>query len=131
MKTLVSFKSNQFPSFGSEVEGSNFDNGVYGKRLADYLCEKLAKQGFQITDCFAEDWGWMVAIKHDRKFPLFIGCGHSDDADDSYLCFVEPDGPVIRNSFKTIDVRDTVTDLKTALKKIIEADPLIHSIEWD
>ncbi len=131
MKTRVLFKSKQFPSFGSEVEGPNFDSGVYGKRLADYLCEKLTRHGFQIADSFAEDWGWMVEIKHDRSFPLFIGCGHSQESDESYLCFVEPDKPVIRKWFRKIDVGDTVMGLASALGKILEADPLIYSVEWE
>ncbi len=131
MKTHVTFRSNLFPSYGSDVEGPNFENGVYGKRLADFLSEKLPSQGFHIADCFAEDWGWLVAIKHDQKFPLFIGCGHSEESDDCYVCFIEPNKPVIRRWFKRIEVGDSVSNLASSLNKILEADPLIHSIEWN
>jgi hypothetical protein len=130
MENLVRFRSSQFPSYKTEVEGPNFENGVYGKRIAEYLCGKLPLYGFQVADCFAEDWGWMVCIKHDRKYPLFIGCGHSQESEDSFLCFIEPNRPVIRKWFRKIDVREDVSTLKDALIKILKSDPLIHTVEW-
>ena len=130
LDTIVRFRSPQFPSHNSNVEGPNFENGVYGKRLAEYFCGRLPSYGFQVADCFAEDWGWMVELKHDRKFPFFVGCGHAEGQDDNYLCFIEPSKPVIRRWFKKMDVRDDILALKNALAKILENDPQIHSIEW-
>lgn len=130
MEKLIRFRSNQFPSHNTDVEGPNFENGVYGKRLADYLSDRLISHGYQIADCFAEDWGWMVCIEHDRKYPLFVGCGHSEEFEDGFLCFVEPNKPEIRRWFRKIDVREDVSKLQGALKAILENDPLIYSVEF-
>ena len=131
MQTKVKFRSDQFASYVSDVEGPNFENGVFGKRLAEYLSEKLQNHGFEVADCFAEDWGWEVDIKHDRNFPLFIGCGHSEEFDNAFLCFIEPDRPMIRRWFRKIDVQDVVLSLCGALKLILESDGEIYDIDWD
>ena len=130
MQTQVTFKSDAFPSFNSDIEGPNFEAGVFGKRLADNIAGKLPDFGFEVATSYAEDWGWAVEIRHDGKFPLFVGCSHVEDTKDGFQCFIEPSKPYIRRWFKKIDVRETVTSLSAAIKAILETDPRIHSVEW-
>ncbi|MBI1300749.1 MAG: hypothetical protein GC137_03730 [Alphaproteobacteria bacterium] len=132
MKTHVEFKSTKFPSFNTEDEGINYATGIYGKRLAEYLQDKLVAKGIDIADVFAEDWGWMVEIKHDAPYPLWIGCNSYNDgsSDDGFLCFIVPDKPYIRRWFKKIDVREDVERISQALDEILNADKEISNIRW-
>jgi hypothetical protein len=43
-------------------------------RLAGFLCEKLALEGFRTEEPLAEDWGWLIDVANDG-FNLWIGCG--------------------------------------------------------
>jgi hypothetical protein len=44
LQTHVEFRSDRFPSCEGEEEEINPD--LWGKRLAEFLCEKLPAQGF-------------------------------------------------------------------------------------
>jgi len=56
MKTQVEFRSRKFPPYEDEEEQIN--PGLWGKRLAEYLVQKLAEKGIQTDPIIAEDWGW-------------------------------------------------------------------------
>ncbi len=127
MKTQVEFKSDKFPPYDGEEEQIN--PGLWGKRLAEYLQENLPQQGLKVTSIGMEDWGWMVELENE-EFPLWIGCGHQNGADDEFLCFIEPSKPFVRKGFKKIDTTVQVARVSEALKKVLEANPDIHHINW-
>jgi hypothetical protein len=129
MRTQVEFRSNKFPSYETDIEGVNVSAGVFGKRLADYLAEKLPAHGVVVGVTAAEDWGWMVEIKHDGDFPLMIGCASTED-EGAFRCFIEPSKPVIRRWFKKIDARPAIEAVSSALQEILRADPDISDVEW-
>ena len=69
MKTLVEFKSDKFPPYnGEEVE---INPGLWSKRLAEYLQDKLPHYGLKVTNIGVEDWGWMVELENE-EFPLCV-----------------------------------------------------------
>ena len=100
MKTHVEFRSDKFPPYEGEEEQINPD--LWGKRLGEYLKEKLSPEGIDTDELIPEDWGWCLPIKHDA-FSMWIGCGRYQEYPNGYLCFVEPRKPVIRRLFKKID----------------------------
>jgi hypothetical protein len=55
MKTQLEFKSDKFPQYDGEEDQIN--PGLWGKRLAEYLAQKLKAEGFETTGIIAEDWG--------------------------------------------------------------------------
>ena len=101
MKTQVTFRSSKFPPYDGEEELIN--PGLWGKRLAEYLVQKLTLLGIQSEEIIAEDWGWYIPIKND-SLTLAICCGHQNGDDDEFLCFTEPSSPIIKKLFKKIDV---------------------------
>src|SRR6266404_5331492 len=103
--------------------------GLWGKRLAEYLREKLPGQGIETGEIYSEDWGWAVPVKNET-FALWIGCGHQDGDDDEFLCFIEPSKPIIRRFFKKIDTTDAVAQLAKALEAILTSDPDIRDLRW-
>jgi hypothetical protein len=103
--------------------------GLWGKRLAEYLKEKLAGLGIATDGIVGEDWGYLLGVKND-SFPLAIGCGHQEGGDDEFLCFIEPSKPVIRKWFRKIDTTQAVGRLSDALQKILASDPDIRDVRW-
>ena len=127
MKTQVEFRSSKFPPYEGEEEQIN--PGVWGKRLAEYLVQKLAEQGIETEGMIAEDWGWYVPVRN-KEFPLALCCGHQDGDDDEFLCFSDPSTPVVKKFFKKIDATAQLTRLIEALQLILSSDPEIRNIVW-
>ena len=127
MITHVEFRSDLFPSY--ENEDQEVNPGLFGKRLAEFLSQKLTEEGFEVEKILAEDWGWMVSIRNP-DFALWIGCGHQFGPVDNFLCFIEPQKPEIRKLFKKIDTTKRVGALQKAMEKILSSTPEIRDIKW-
>ena len=127
MKTHLEFKSDKFPAYEGEDEQIN--PGLWGKRLAEYLEQKLMVEGFETEEMNPEDWGWCLPIKNDG-FSLWVGCGHENGESDEFQCFICPDKPVIRKFFKKIDTTEQVGRVVDAIEKILTADPDIRDFRW-
>lgn len=127
MKTQVAFRSRNFPPYDGEEEQIN--PGLWGKRLAEYLVDKLKPHGIETEEVIAEDWGWYIPIKNEG-FRLAICCGHQNGDDDEFLCFTDTATPIIRKLFKKIDATRELTRVVTAMGDILSSDPEITDIEW-
>ena len=127
MNTQVTFRSDKFPPYDGEQEQIN--PGLWGKRLAEYFVEKLKGTGIETDEIIPEDWGWYVPIKNEG-FRLAICCGHQNGDDDEFLCFTDPDKPVIKKLFKKIDATEQLTRLVAAMERILASDPDIRNVEW-
>lgn len=127
MKTQVSFRSSKFPPYDGEEEQIN--PGLWGKRLAEYLVQKLAEKGIATEEMIAEDWGWYVPVSNEG-FRLAICCGHQDGDDDELLCFTDPSTPVVKKWFQRIDATAPLARLTEALQQILAADPEIRDVVW-
>ena len=127
MKTFVEFRSSKFPPYEGEEEQVN--PGLWGKRLAEYLVQKLAERGIETEEMVAEDWGWYVPVRNEG-FRLALCCGHQYGDDDAFICFTDPKTPIVKKLFKKIDATPPLTRLTEALQHILAADPEIREIEW-
>jgi hypothetical protein len=127
MKTWVEFRSGKFPACDGEEEEIN--PGLWGKRLAEYIEQKLNAMGIETEGIDGEDWGYIVWVKNE-EFKLQICCGHQNGDDDEFLCFIKPNESVIQKLFKKIDTREQVGRLSAALEKIFSSDPEIREIRW-
>ncbi len=127
MKTFVEFRSKKFPPYDGEEEQIN--PGLWGKRLAEYLVEKLAARGIKTLEIIPEDWGWYIPIENEG-FRLAVCCGHQDGEADEFLCFTDPDKPVVKKLFRKIDATAPLTRLTQALAEILSADPEIADVKW-
>jgi hypothetical protein len=127
MNTQVEFKSSKFPPYEGEEEEIN--PGLWGKRLAEYLVEKLAEMGVQTNDIVVEDWGYYITVRNE-EFELALCCGHQSGDDDEFLCFTEPSKPIVKKLFRKVDVTAELSRLTEALDKILSSDPDIKEIVW-
>ena len=127
MKTQVEFKSSRFPPYEGEEEQIN--PGLWGRRLAEYLAEKLAKLDIETQDIVAEDWGYYLPIRNEG-FPLGICCGHQDGEDDEFVCFTEPGKPIVKKFFRKLDATSQLTALTAALAEILSSDTDIREVVW-
>ena len=127
MKTQVEFRSNKFPPYEGDEEQIN--PGLWGKRLAEYLVQKLSEKGIPTDEPIAEDWGWYIPIPNEG-FRLAICCGHQDGDEDEFLCFTDPATPVVKKLFKKIDATGELTRLTQAMQEILSSDPDIRDVVW-
>jgi hypothetical protein len=127
MKTQVEFRSSKFPPYEGEEEQIN--PGLWGKRLAEYLVQKLAERGIATEEIIAEDWGWYVPVSNDG-FRLALCCGHQYGDDDEFLCFTDPSTPLVKKLFRKIDATAQLTRLTEALQQILSSDPDIRDVVW-
>ena len=127
MKTQVEFKSSKFPPYEGEEEEVN--PGLWGKRLAEYLVQKLADLGVETEDIVTEDWGYYVPVRNEG-FELALCCGHQDGEGDEFLCFTEPSKPIVKKLFRKVDASAQLAMLTEAIEKILSSDPDIREIVW-
>jgi len=126
MKSHITFRSTSFPSDPGEEESIN--PGCYGKRLADHLGSGLATRGWVVQSIYAEDWGWELRLQHNA-FGLFVGCGHSADHQDSFLCFIEQHRPYVRRWFRKVSTVAVVTRLFDDLLHALSTAPDVRQLE--
>jgi hypothetical protein len=126
-QTYVEFRSDRFPPYEGEERQVNPD--LWGKRLAEFLCERLLAEGYKTEEPFSEDWGWHIDVENE-DFSLWIGCGHYQEYPDGYLCFIEPHSPNIRKLFRKIDTRERVASLQRALDKVLREADGIRAKRW-
>ena len=127
MKTLVEFRSSRFPPYEGEDELIN--PGLWGRRLAEYLVERLAEKDIETAGMIGEDWGWYVPVLV-QGIKLAICCGHQYGDDYEFLVFTDPGPPVFRKFFRKIDATPQLTRLTEALQQILAADPDIRDVVW-
>ncbi len=89
----------------------------------------LKGTGIETEEIIPEDWGWCIPIKNDG-FRLAICCGHQNGDDDEFLCFTDPDKPIVKKFFTKIDATEQLGRLVAAMAKILAADPDIRDVEW-
>ena len=127
MHTQVEFRSAKFPAYEGEEEEIN--PGLWGKRLTEYLAQKLAERGIETEAFVVEDWGCYLPVKNEG-FRLALCCGHQDGDDDQFLVFTDPSTPKVKKFFRTLDATPQLTRLLDALREILASDPDIREIVW-
>jgi hypothetical protein len=127
LETHVEFRSDRFQPLEGEENFINPD--LWGKRLADFLREGLARQGFETKEPIAEDWGWVVPVVN-KPFRLWIGCGHYQEYEDGFLCFIEPHKPFVWRMFKRVDTRERIAALRQAMDRVLVEREGIRSKRW-
>lgn len=127
MLTYVEFRCDKFPAY--EGEEKEVNPGLWGKRLAEFLCDKLLAEGFKTEGPFTEDWGVRIDVVNE-DFRLWIGCGHYQEYPDGYLCFIEPHTPYVRRLFKKLHTQERIASLQRALDKILVETDGIRAKRW-
>ena len=127
MKTQVEFRSGKFPPY--EGEEDQINPGLWGKRLTEYLAERLVDRGFETGEMIPEDWGWYLPVRIGEA-KLALCCGHQDGDDDEFVCFTDPSTPIVKKLFRQTDVTAELTQLTDAVREILATDPEIHDVVW-
>lgn len=128
MQTRVEFRSSKFPPYPGEELEVNPD--LWGRRLAEYLQQKLAEHGIATGEIYPEDWGWVLPICNSIV-PMWVGCGRYQEYEDGYLVFIEPSKPTIRKwLFKKIDTSPEVGRVRDVIDTLLRSDADIREIRW-
>ena len=134
LQTIVQFRSDQFPmSIDSDDDGESdeFNPGRWGKLLAVYIRDGLARHGYDIKEePMPEDWCWTFKVKKD-DFDFWIECANERGYVDRFFCTMRPHKRYIRKFlFKQIDISEKLIDLKRAIDDILNQDPTIREKRW-
>jgi hypothetical protein len=126
MLTYVEFRSDRFPPYEGEEE--QISPGKWGKRLPEFLRERLRAEGIVTEEPCAEDWGWGIPMA-GGPFRMWIGCQNYEH-DDGYLCFIEPHKASVWRRFRRIDTRESVARLQAAMDRILTEEEGIRAKRW-
>lgn len=128
LQTHVEFRPDKFPRYEGEEHEINPD--LWGRGLAEFLCEKLPSEGFKTKGSFAEDCGYRIDVVND-SFRLWIGCGHYQEYPDGYSLLHRTAQAFVRKLFGKVDTRERVESLQKALDRIlVEADGIRAKRWW-
>jgi hypothetical protein len=127
MLTHVEFRSDQFPPL--EGEEALVNPQLWGRRLAEFLRHGLGCQGFELSQPTGEDWGYRLDVLR-QPTRMWIGCGHYQVHDDSYLCFIEPHKPIIRKLLRSVDTRPHVGKLQQAIDTVLGREASVRDKRW-
>ena len=102
VKTFFELRSTKFPRYDGRGRW-RINRGLWGKRLAEYFVAKQPAHGLETDGYVVEDWGCYVPIRvGDAKVALCRG--HQEGELDEFLCYTDPDKPIVRSSAERIDV---------------------------
>ena len=127
MKAIVEFRSTAFPPYEDEEEEIN--PGRWGKRLAEFLKIQFRDHGILTGDICFDDWGVALPLL-GQEFSTLIGCGNSEQSDDSYLCFVSMTPSLSQKLFGKGNTRNSLAAMKAKLDQILSESPEISDILW-
>lgn len=128
METRADFRSSAFGRDETD-EDDAINEGVWGKRLATYLVERLPSHGVLLHAPIAEDWGWYVPVEVDGV-RLALCCGHQDGDDDELLIFTDPSTPVVRRGLRKVDLTEPLGRLVAAVRAVLDDAPEIRDVVW-
>jgi hypothetical protein len=123
MRSNLEFRWSELSDAGSDEAAPR------AQEVAQLLADELPRHGFDVSYVSEEDWGWRVTVAN-QAFPLWIGCGHYEEYDDGFLCFIEPRTSSVRRFLKRLPTTETVERLATAIERIIQESGKAHHIRW-
>jgi hypothetical protein len=104
--------------------------GMWGRRLAEFLREKLGEAGYRTDEPIAEDFGWFIGV-HNETFPMSIACAACGDTDEDFQVHIHPSTPTIRRGlFKKVETTEGVERLSSTIHRILSSEPGIRDLEW-
>ena len=123
---VIWFQSSTFPILPEEQEEVN--PHIHGKSLAVWMGEKLRAAGFKTGEPFKEDFGWWTDVEAEPPHQLaFVCCGEEPN---QWGVFATAQGGTIWDRVRgKEDPEVAAAPLHAALRKILEAESTIHSIE--
>jgi hypothetical protein len=133
------FKSSRF-----EIEPGEDDEinpGMYGRRLARWLKQRLEDKGYRVENIINEDWGRCLMCSREPSM-LWVGCGNVTDyetaqpgdgppANDSVIwhCFATAEVPFFKRLFRRIEAEPAVLKLHADLGEILRAEPEVTLVQ--
>ena len=123
---VIWFESSQFPILPEEEDEVN--PHIHGKSLALWLAERLRAVGFQPREPFKEDFGWWTDVEAAPPYRLAFIC-HGEE-ENQWGVQTAAEGGSLWDRMRGKDQRDEVAaPLRAAIRKILESEPTIRSIE--
>lgn len=129
------FLSDKFSPTAGELDEEHKDYinpGLFALELADFIEKSLGQHGYKVKSRCQEDWGHLLEIEHPGQYMLAVCCTSYEETENGmqhHRVFVRPAKPVIRRSFRKIDVREDVEQLRSAIRSSLVDEPGIANLE--
>jgi hypothetical protein len=126
---MLIFDSGAFPPEPGEDEAAN--PGIFGKKLAEWIRERLPAAGFAPGEVIAEDFGWLVPIE-SKPHALYVVCLSTDDTATEWRVSVFAEGGLIARLMGKGDRRqETVDAVYAAVRGIVEREPSARDLRQE
>jgi hypothetical protein len=127
MTRYMHFWSDRFkPDLGEDEE---VNPGIYGKKLATWISEELAKSGIKTNRMYPEDWGWEIDISTD-KINRYIGVRNIDDTDDEWVVIIDIRNKMIKKLLgKSQNEDNEIEKILNELETILRNEESIREID--
>jgi hypothetical protein len=119
-------------------EDEETNPGIFGKNLAIFLAGKLTALGLVCEEPFAEDFGYLVAIKNDRgRFYIACASRETDDVSEGartpkiwnkWQIFVFAEIGFFRSFFNGADRGERLQTLFVAVKGVLLSSDLVQNL---
>lgn len=126
MNPQVYFETDHFEM--SEEDAAS--DGRFGKALAEWFAQELAKRGVSVEGVVAEDFGWVV-ITSRSPFLVWLACGNVDDEKQQWSVFPVVEVPFYARLFKRSEISETLEKLWSQVKPLVPLIPGVRNIEWE
>ena len=119
------FASSQFPPEAGEDEETN--PGIYGKALAAWLCDQLARRGYVVKRTVAEDFGRLIQLE-DPNYQLYVACASTDETAGEWRVFSFAEFGWLASVFGRRSKPCVVSKVMADVKAILQAAPSITDL---
>lgn len=122
---LLIFESDAFAPEAGEDKATN--PGIFGKRLAEWLRERLSGSAFTPRDVLAEDFGWLVPVE-SSPHSLYVACASTDGTGEEWRVFVFAEGGLLARLMGRDRRHESVDALHAALRELLGREPAIRNL---
>lgn len=122
-----------------EGEDENTNPYLFGRELANWLCDQLLIRGYDVDEVFAEDWGWCLMCQTE-PYQLYVGCTSilnenlvqrckdpKSEAEILWHVITFSEKLLIARLWRKIDTKPGLNRLNGDLQDILNSNP---SISW-
>ncbi|WP_374553438.1 hypothetical protein [Sphingobium yanoikuyae] len=138
MRSELTFFSDAFPMIpepnlddtDSDDEIDEVNPGIFGRRLANFVCQGLNARGIAASEPVSEDFGWLVDLPGWGHRACLV-CASDSEMPGRFIIILEPHRSKVWHWFKRVDARpcnDRVTD---AVEQLLNESGLVQKLEWN
>ena len=138
MRTSLTFFSDAFPMIPDPTPEEDepvetideFNPGLFGRRLADFVVQGLRSAGIAADDPGPEDYGWWVNLPGWGHGAFLVCCGGWGEPGQFRIIF-HPAKPKVWRWWRFVDARRCNEQVTQAVEKLMLGSGLVRDMVWE